>query len=134
MKKITVFIAILFVVACADNFAKIDQIKQQFPGVAKQEYVKGTEDLPIYYGFKAKEDSLVSYDTTSGRIIDAEFYSNTVSVIDVRNFYKMTLPQLGWVLKEFQIYERDGEILKLNIVEKEGKTLLRFNIIPSDNG
>jgi hypothetical protein len=133
MKKITLLIfVLLFVAACTDGIVNVKQIRQQLPEVSNQKYVKGTEDLPIYSGFKAKENSGVSYDTTSGRIIDAEFYSNNASVIDVENFYQMTLPQLGWALKESRIYERDGERLQFDIIENDGKTILKFNIIPSD--
>jgi hypothetical protein len=133
MNKALLISIALLLTACAQDFVLTSQnkLKEQFPGIAKQEYVAGTEDMPVYYGFMAQEEKAVSYDTTDGRILDAEFYSKVVSADDVRKFYNTTLPELGWSMREYQIYERDGEILKLSVLEKGGKTILKFNIRPS---
>jgi hypothetical protein len=96
----------------------------------KHEFVAGTEDVPLYQGFTAVAGGDVSYDSVDGRIIDATFTSNKAKSADVIAFYETTLPQLGWNKKESKLYERDGEALSLDIIEKKGKTLLKFSIRP----
>ena len=127
---IALFITVLQLSSCADYYTKTDTA-ENFPGAAKQEYVPGTEDIPVYHGFMAINDNIMAYDSVSGRIIDAVFYSENVPVRNVQEFYDTTLPQLGWSKQKSQIYERDGEKLKLNIIERSGKTLLKFTIRPN---
>lgn len=117
--------------ACAEEYVKTSKTEDNFPGIAKQEYVPGTEDIPLYNGFIASKDDNINYDSADGRIIDATFKRDGVLASNVRMFYDVTLPQLGWNKKQYQIYERDGETLRLNILEKDGQTFLTFAIRPS---
>lgn len=126
-------IILLSLTACASkefvNTSSID-LKNAFPGGAKQEFVPGTEDLPLYHGFKAEKGN-VAYDSVDGRIIDASFVSRTVQTENVRSYYDLTLPQLGWNKLEYQTYERAGEMLRLNILRQEDKVLLKVHIRPA---
>jgi hypothetical protein len=119
MKKI-LLISLLFLAACGtlqDN----EQLAQK--------YVPGTEDLPVYEGFKPVDAKNVAYDSESGRIIDAGYFSNHTKAAEVKQFYSETLPQLGWKKKNGE-YMREGERLKVNITEKGDITFLKFNIRP----
>ena len=119
MKKI-LLISLLFLSACAGLQGRED---------LSQKYVAGTEDLPVYEGFKSVDDKNVSYDSEAGRIVDAVYFSNHATPDEVRSFYNETLSQLGWKKKK-QEYIREGERLKLNITEKGGLTFLKFTIRP----
>ena len=134
MKKTIILIAaILLLQSCARELVKTSKNKiiDKLPQKIEQEYVSGIEDMPVYYGFKEQEGANVSYDTTNGRIINAEFYSADASASDVKLFYEATLPQLGWNVVKPDIYQRDGETLELIITQKNGQTSLRFKIRPS---
>lgn len=128
--RLFILVLALILSACAVTDDK-QPVPPEIPGIAKQEYVPGTEDIPVFFGFKAVENSLLSYDSVDGRIIDVEFSSDKTSAKNVRNFYEVTLPQLGWHKRQYQIYEREGEVLKLNILEKNNLTFLKFTIRPS---
>lgn len=130
MKKlITLFFAITLT-ACGYIPATLNGAKLFYPMLSKQQYVTGTEDLPLFGGFKEVKEENISYDSVDGRIIDATFYSNGADVNEVRKFYEKTLPQLGWVKKQYQIYNRDGETLKLNILDEGKRVRLQFIIRP----
>ncbi len=132
MKKILFFLILpLVLTSCSRHFEKTSQVIESFPGLAHQEYVSGIEDLPLYFGFDAEENGTVSYDSADGRIIDAAFSSKKVAANDVRKFYDETLPQLGWKKVEYQVYRREGETLKVNILEQNGNTSLKFQIRPA---
>jgi hypothetical protein len=134
MKKIILIaVASLLLASCARDFVKSGKNRfiEKFPGLAEQEYVPGIEDMPVYHSFKKQEGSLISYDTTDGRIINAEYHSKEASASDVKLFYEATLPQLGWSIVEPETYQRDGETLELDISERNGNTAIKFTIRPS---
>ena len=127
--RIVLLTILLLMTACA-NGVDIASLPKELPGTAKQKYLVGTEDVPLYFGFTPTEEGNVSYDSTDGRIIDGSFVSTTEKASDVRKFYEESLPQLGWQKMQYQLYKRDGEILRLNILEKDNKTHLKFSIRP----
>ncbi|MDA0782243.1 MAG: hypothetical protein PQ612_09535 [Rickettsiales bacterium] len=134
MKKTALLLITAIILAsCSRDFVNTSRntVIEKFPNLVKQNYVSGIEDMPVYHGFKEQEGAAISYDTTNGRIINAEFYSPDASVSDVKLFYEATLPQLGWSVVEPDIYRRDGETLELNITKKNGQTALKFTIRPS---
>ena len=96
-----------------------------------QNYVNGTEDIPLYEGFTLKDNDDVAFDAIDGRLIDVTYESKTASIHSVRKFYHNTLPQLGWTPHLHQSYQRDGEILKITILKNRQNVELKFNISPS---
>ena len=83
--------------------------------------MSGFEDLPLMDGLKQAEDASVSFDSPSGRIIEAYAQSNTISKQKIADFYNKTLPQLGWSRisgkgKAASVsYTREGEMLTISI-------------------
>jgi hypothetical protein len=121
MKKI-LLISLLFIASCGtlqDN----EQLAQK--------YVPGTEDLPVYEGFKPVEAKNVAYDSEAGRIVDAAYFSNHSNPAEVKQYYAEALTQLGWKKKNGE-YIREGERLKINITEKGDITFLKFTIRPGN--
>ncbi len=113
MKKILIS-SFLLLAACA-------QIKPYNFGdmlLARQQFVPGTEDIPVFSGFKPIENKGLAYDSDSGRIVDAYYFSKKAKVAEVSSYYIDTLPQLGWKKTKPFEYKREGEVLKLNITVK----------------
>lgn len=128
MKKILTA-SLLVLSAC--NVTNIPQKKNVDDLIIAQNYVPGTEDVPIYNGFKPVNKNNLAYDSESGRIVDASYFSNKASIKDVNNYYSETLPELGWKRKAPSDYIRDGEKLKITVTSKEGITYLKFVIRPA---
>ena len=62
----------------------------------KDDFVSGFEDLPLMTGLIQLEDGAVSFDSPSGRIVEAYAESPTLTVEKILTFYSDALPQLGW--------------------------------------
>ena len=94
-------------------------------------FMSGFEDLPLMEGLKQSEDTAVSFDTPSGRIIEAYAQSNKIKKQEIADFYNKTLPQLGWkrMSKKGSIsYTREGEVLTISI-EDGTPASVRFELM-----
>ena len=76
------------------------------------------EDLPLMPGFVEDTDGALKFETEAGRIaeITASGAGTASAVIE---FYSHTLPQLGWQLETPTRYQREGEVLVLEVLELE---------------
>lgn len=81
-------------------------------------FVAGLEDLPLMPGLQAMDDAGVWFDTPQGRIVQA-YATGPVTGAGVAAFYAETLPQLGWQRSQDGTWSRDGETLRLEIVEPD---------------
>jgi len=100
---------------------------------AKSDFVPGINDLPLMSGLILKTDSPIFFDTPSGRIIEILAVSK-LSIPEISSFYKNTLPQLGWKNKDKDNFERDGELLKIEIFNDiSGGSVVRFFLVPTRN-
>jgi hypothetical protein len=106
------------------------------PASAQANFVPGFDDLPLMPELVAGSESPVVFDAPGGRIIDMQMAGRT-SAARVIDFYRDTLPQLGWqvVGSAAGTFEREGEILKLVIDEPErGRVAVRFSLAPAGSG
>jgi hypothetical protein len=106
------------------------------PASPQANFVPGFDDLPLMPELVAGSESPVVFDAPGGRIIDVQMAGRT-SAARVIDFYRDTLPQLGWhvVGSTAGTFEREGEILKLLIDEPErGRVAVRFSLAPSGSG
>ena len=109
-------------------------------GVISTQHVRGInfssviENLPLMHGFSEDKDSAVIFESPGGRIIETSAVGKGVW-IDISGFYKKSLPELGWKTKSSTSYIREGELLNLELVEKdsEGKVRILFKITPIKN-
>ena len=97
---------------------------------AKNNFVPGINDLPLMSGLILKNDSPIFFDTPSGRIIEI-FAVSKLSIAEITSFYSNTLPQLGWENNGKENFERDGELLKIEIFKDiSGGSVIRFFLVP----
>ncbi|MGB8275013.1 MAG: hypothetical protein WCF16_07050, partial [Alphaproteobacteria bacterium] len=81
---------------------------------ADEKFVAGFEDLPLMPGLAQIPDAGVVFDAPSGRIVEA-FAEGRIDPVAVKNFYGRTLPQLGWKKSAGDRFEREGEILDVEV-------------------
>jgi hypothetical protein len=96
-------------------------------------FVPGLEDVPLFAGLTVDSSSIVNFDTTSGRIVEAMAAgtaSAAISTTAVTQFYQSTLPQLGWSRIGVLDFEREGEHLSLSLQETDGVLSVHFNLKP----
>ena len=99
----------------------------------KDDFVSGFEDLPLMSGLIQLEDGAVSFDSPSGRIVEAYAESPTLTADKISKFYADTLPQLGWKKNKNEkqknglAFTRDGESLEISF-EKSSHIVVRFEL------
>lgn len=108
-----------------------------FGGGASAQGVTWSEDLPLMVGLVLDEDVSVVFDTPDGRVIEA-VAQGAVSYEQALQFYRDTLPQLGWhriksAPKAALSFERAGEHLDVRLVpgsDIRAPLLVRLSLSP----
>jgi hypothetical protein len=97
-----------------------------------EEFVPGTEDLPLMPGLAAIDGSSLVFDKPEGRIVEAQA-KGAVARKSVRQFYATTLPQLGWSEAGSDRWRRESERLKLDYRGADGALTVSFTLSPAHN-
>jgi len=93
-------------------------------------FLAGLEDIPLMEGLVSNADEGVIFDTPEGRIAEATA-SGTIKGQDILEFYRTTLPQLGWMPDSKDRFKREQETLSLYILPSNtNRNTVRFQIKP----
>jgi hypothetical protein len=93
-----------------------------------QQFVPGTEDVPLMRELAPVKDSDIVFDKPEGRIIEASARGK-VTKAAVRSFYASTLPQLGWKVSG-ESWTRETETLHLDYAGHDGDLWVTFTLVP----
>ena len=99
------------------------------PAVA-QRYVVGTEDVPLMAGLAINPGPSIAFDSAAGRIVTV-YARGTMRADAVIDFYRRTLPALGWTAEGPRLFRRDGERLSIDASDGQAGTSVRFTLLPS---
>ena len=100
------------------------------PTMAQQPgYVSQVQDLPLMPGLTEVADAGLVFDQPSGRIVEA-YAQGQVSREEVLEFYRTTLPQLGWQTLDELRFGREGETLTLDFLAARDTLIVRFSLTP----
>ena len=93
-------------------------------------FIPGVNGLPLVTGLVLMPGRHIIFDTPEGRIIEA-FADGKISPANILGFYKDTLPQLGWIVKSKNEFERENEVLRIEVfANKKNQSIVRFFITP----
>ena len=95
----------------------------------KPDFMADVADLPLMPGLKEVPDAGMTFDTASGRIVEA-YAEGAVAREDVIRFYLSTLPQLGWEAKADSLFSREGERLQMIYLQDKDALVVRFTLQP----
>ncbi|HWI29202.1 MAG TPA: hypothetical protein VN668_19660 [Stellaceae bacterium] len=93
------------------------------------EFVAGTEDVPLMPGLQPVPGSALTFDKPQGRIVEAQARGK-VTRAAVHAFYAQTLPQLGWKPAGSNSWRREGETLRLDFHDAENALAVGFTLSP----
>jgi hypothetical protein len=99
------------------------------PGAWAEEFVAGTEDVPMMPGLVAVEGSALVFDKPEGRIVEAQAKGHLARV-KVRDFYAASLPQLGWSDAGGDAWRRENERLHIEFHGRDGDLTVGFTLSP----
>ena len=92
-------------------------------------FLSRLEDLPLAPGLSEDTKAGVSFDTVAGRIVEA-FARGKVTEHQVLDFYRETLPQLGWTPESPTEYRRGGERLRIALMPDAHGLVVRYSVSP----
>jgi len=92
-------------------------------------FLSRLEDLPLVPGLAEDPRAGVSFDTADGRIVEA-FARGKVTERQVLDFYRETLPQLGWTAESPTEYRRGGERLRLALTPDAQGLVVHYSLTP----
>ncbi len=97
-------------------------------------FVEGSKDLPLAAGLSKISDDGIDFDLVGGNIVSISYKSKN-DLKEVKDFYVVTLPQLGWNAVSSSKkstsslkFKRDHEKLEIEFVNKNGAKIVRFFI------
>ena len=98
-----------------------------------QVFFERLEDVPVMPALSPVADAGIVFDAPSGRIVEAYAIGATDrrSVLD---FYRATLPQLGWQAGAGNAFLRESESLKIDFFGPDGEITVRFTVAPATPG
>jgi len=96
-------------------------------------YSSVIEDLPLMPGMVEKTDEAVVFDKPGGRIVETSA-EITAAALEIENFYRQTLPSLGWKALPSAGFVREEERLTLSIEKRGDAALVHFNLKPDHEG
>lgn len=96
------------------------------------EFLSVLPDVPLPSNMSEMIDSQMDFDSAAGRIIQV-VASGNAPLNTVKEFYRVTLPQLGWAANNDDSYSRELEQLKLNYSSEGTVTIIQFELSPKAN-
>jgi hypothetical protein len=96
---------------------------------AAEEFVAGTEDVPLMPGLRPMPNSDVVFDKPEGRIVEARAEGDTTRA-KVEAFYAASLPPLGWKAAGRDQWQRDTERLRLDFAGAGRNLAVDFTLSP----
>ena len=92
-------------------------------------FLSRLEDLPLAPGLSEDANAGLSFDSAGGRIVEAYARGN-MTEDQVLQFYKETLPQLGWTAESTHQYRRGGERLRLELTPGGQGLTVHYSLSP----
>jgi hypothetical protein len=94
-------------------------------------FVPGFEDIPLMQDLEGGKFETSFFDSPYGRVVESTVIVNALAK-DIKKFYDLTLPQLGWVEFKKNYFLREQEILNLQVekIEKSDLVLVKFFLSP----
>ncbi len=93
------------------------------------EFVAGTEDVPLMPELQPVAGSALTFDKPQGRIVEAQARGKVTRAAVVA-FYVQTLPQLGWKPAGGNAWRRESETLRLDFHGPDGDLTVGFTLSP----
>lgn len=94
-------------------------------------FIEGLEDVPLMQGLQQIQKDNLSFGNEETKFVEVYLESKNITFKKIVDFYKQTLPQLGWKYKENHkdnyIFERENELFSLSLEEK-APLLVRISV------
>jgi hypothetical protein len=97
----------------------------------QQQYVKGSQDIPLADGLSLIDEEEIEFDTLLGSF-DSTSYIANISPAIIMQFYLDNLPKLGWNLQKNSsnqlIFNRENQKLTIKFYSENQDNIVNFSI------
>lgn len=94
-------------------------------------FVEGMDDVPLPEGLNQITQEDISFGNEETRLLEAYFSSHKIKFKKVADFYKESLPQLGWIYQGNRgndlVFYREGETLEV-VRESVSPLIIRITV------
>ncbi len=97
------------------------------------EFFERLDDVPVMPALEPVDQAGIEFDTPAGRIVEA-YAIGPVAREAVLDFYRDTLPQLGWRAGAGDAFLREDETLRIDFFGPDGELTVRFTVSPATPG
>lgn len=118
------FLAIAFLLPVSSAFAW----EAGWPAFLSQ-----PDDIPLMPGLEEMPSESLTFDTPEGMISESAASSATLAPEQIKRFYSLVLPDMGWREDSSGLFVRQSDRLRIEIAEKDGVTVTRFTLYPTSS-
>lgn len=97
--------------------------------LAADRFVSGIADLPLMPGLEEIDGSAMVFSKPQGRIVKVKAHG-AITGGAVRAFYDQTLPQLGWRPGTNGGWQRENEVLRVEMTTNKKGLVIEFSLTP----
>ena len=97
--------------------------------VVAEEFVYGLGDVPIFKDMSSIEHSYINYHKVDGRYLYSEI-KGKYEILEIQEYYKQVLQNLGWKFFEKKSFVRADEILEIQYLIDDKETKVVITISP----
>jgi hypothetical protein len=98
---------------------------------SQQQFIKGSQDIPLIDGLILIDDEDIEFDTILGGF-DSSSYLANISTEIISQFYLNNLPKLGWNLQKNSgnqiIFSRENQKLSIKFYFENEKKMVNFSL------
>lgn len=95
------------------------------------DFVEGMEDIPLPEKMSQLTKDDISFGNEETRLVEAYVTSKELKFSEISNFYRASLPQLGWIYQgnrgQSLLFYRDGENLEI-VKEASNPLIVRLTL------
>lgn len=97
---------------------------------AAADFFERLEDVPVMPVLEPVDSAGIEFDAPSGRIVEA-YAVGATDRGSVLEFYRETLPQLGWREGAGNAFLREDETMQIDFFGPDGELTVRFTVSPT---
>lgn len=127
--NLTIILSLTLLISCSQDKSKNTTRIHNYE--VSHDFVQGSEDIPLLLSMKKIKDEGLGFDSPSGSIMSSS-YESILKKSEISDFYKKSLPQMGWTLISSNVkmlkFSRDNENLQIDLSSSGHKNIIRFLI------
>ncbi len=100
--------------------------------MAQEAFMPGTQDIPLMDGLRVDVSDDMNFDTPEGQVITFDAQSKRKTGTQIIDYYRDTLPRMGWTETETNHFVREKDSITLTVIRGRKPGVVRFEIMTTN--